>query len=242
MGKKIRKFRMKIDMINLFRKKKMIQEDDYIFLKAIVKNLPIKYSYLINQVSNDFILDKKINRLGDNGTFTLTLNTTLENKYSDKTLPQLFIIKDIGVWNKVKGAYELVELHILEGMLAGFRLAAKYHELDMEKINVLKVKEKHFINEQKDYLKRLFGNVEDEILSQLNIESTFLIELPEGEFFVLKDLKDGNYLSMDKNGSVFGMIHDPYIIEKLFDDKESFFRALKDGTFNIEAYFEKKIS
>ncbi|QLG44900.1 hypothetical protein [Costertonia aggregata] len=93
-------------MFNLFRKKKLINEKDYEFLRALVEALPKNYSYLVSQVSEEFILDKKVNQLGDKGTYTLSLNAELETKYSDKSFPQLFIVKDVGVWNEVKGSFE----------------------------------------------------------------------------------------------------------------------------------------
>ncbi|QLG44901.1 hypothetical protein [Costertonia aggregata] len=127
-------------------------------------------------------------------------------------------------------------------MLAGFRVNAKYSELDFEKIDTSKIKEKHFKNEEKEFLKTLIGKVSKDILSQLDIKSTFKIELEDGDFYVLKDLEDGNYLSMNEKGSVYGMIHDPYEVEKLFDTKESFFEALKSGEFSISKYRESKFS
>ena len=47
---------------------------------------------------------------------------------------------------------------------------------------------------------------------------------------------------MNEKGAVYGMIHDPYEVEKLFDSKESFFEALKSGEFSISEYYEKKMS
>jgi len=229
-------------MFNLFSKKKLINEKDYYFLTSIVKALSLKYSYLIDQVSKEFILDKKVNLLGNEGAYSLVLNAELETKYSNKSFPQLFIIRDIGIWNKVKSSYECVELHILEGMLAGFRINAKYSELEYERIDVSKVKEKHFKNEEKEFLKNLIGKVPKNIQCQLDLESTFKIEFPEGDFYVIKDFEDGNYLSMNEKGGVFGMIHDPYEIEKLFENKESFFDALKLGEFSITEYYENKMS
>ena len=88
----------------------------------------------------------------------------------------------------------------------------------------------------------LIGKVPKAILSQLDVESTFKIEIPEGNYYVIKDLEDGNYLSMDEQGAVYGMIHDPYEIEKLFNNKEAFFEALKSGEFSISEYYDKKMS
>lgn len=229
-------------MFNLFSKKKLISENDYSFLTTIVKALPSKYFYLVDQVDKEFILDKKVNQLGDKGTYTLTLNAELETKYSDKSFPELFIIRDIGVWNNLKSSFEQIELHILEGMLAGFRVNVKYSELDFGRIDISKIKEKHFKNEEKEFLIDLIGKVPKTILSELDVESTFKIEIPEGNYYVIKDLKDGNYLSMDEQCAIYGMIHDPYEIEKLFNNKEAFFEALKSGEFSISEYYNKKTS
>ena len=131
-------------MFNFFGKKKLIKELDYELLMLITNALPQEYSYLVHQVSKDFILDKKVNPLGDKGTYTLTLNAKLESKYSNKLLPRLFIIKDIGIWNNLEKSYKQMELHILEGMLAGFKIDSDYKDLDFQRIDTSKIKEKHF--------------------------------------------------------------------------------------------------
>lgn len=221
-------------MFNFFRKKGKINKEDYRFLESVVNKLPSKYSFLIDQVSDEFILDKTPNPLGDAGTYTLTLNANLESKYSDSSFPQFFIIKDIGIWNKNKSQYEQIELHILEGMLAGFRVKSGYQDLDFDRIDISNIKEKQFKNEDKEKLKAILGNLEKELLSKLDIEGTFKIDIPEGEFYVIKDLGDGNYLSIDNHGRVFRMIHDPYKVEKIFNNKDAFFDALKSGKFVME--------
>ncbi len=211
-------------MFGFLNKKNRIKEDDYRFLKAVTKQLLSSYPYLLNQVSKDFILDKKRNDLGDKGTYTLTLNASLENKYFNKSLPQFFIIKNIEVWNKSKKSFEEIELHILEGMLAGFRIVSDYGDLDLDKINTSKVIEKNFKNDDKEQLENILSiNQESKLRDLLDIESTFKIEIEEGEFYVIKDLGNGNYLAVDKKGSIYGMIHDPYEVEKIYDNKEVFF-------------------
>lgn len=226
----------------MFKKKKRITKADYEFLKAVVHQLPSKYSYLFDQVTKEFILDKKINEFGDEGTYTLVLNAELENNFTDKSLPQLFIIKDLGVWNKKTESYEQIELHILEGMLAGFKVDSPYSDLDNEKINTSNIKEKHFKNEDIEYLRKLLDSAPENLLSDLDIESTFKIEIPEGVFYVIKDFRDGNYMCMDADGAVYGMFHDPYEIKKLFVNKEAFFHAMIYENFSIQEYYDKKMS
>ncbi len=228
-------------MFGLLKKKKKITNKDYDFLSRVVDELPSKYSYLKKQVSKDFILNKKINELGSKGTFTLTLNANLESTFSNKKLPNFFILKDISIWNNQKEKFENIELHILEGMLAGFMVKSNYENLDLKKIIISNIKEKHFKNEDKLFLLDLIKGIPNEVKSELDIQSTFKIEIPEGDFYVVKDFEDGNYLSMDNKGAVYGMIHDPYEIEQIFNNKEKFFEALKSGEFSISEYYSKKV-
>lgn len=228
-------------MFSFLSKKNKIKEDDYIFFKAIVKELSLKYPYLKEQVSEEFILDKKPNKLGDKHTYTFTLNANLETKYSNKSLPQFFIIKDIKVWDSSKSKFENLELHILEGMLAGYRLESNYENLDLDRIKVSEVKEKRFENNDKDELMKILKFDSDKYLKFIDVENTFKIEVDSEEFYVIKDLGDGNYISIDINGAIYGMIHDPYEIEKLYNNKESFFNDLELGIFNFRDYYSKKL-
>lgn len=227
-------------MFNIFKRKDKITSKDYTFLKVVIEILPSKYEYLVDQVSENFILGKKPNRLGEKGSYVFSLNADLESKFSNKSLPQFFIVKDIGIWNTKRGSFEELELHILEGMLAGFKLVSNYSDLNFNEIDTSKIKEKHFRNEDKNTLKQIIGRVDRDVLAQIDVESTFKIEIPEGNFYVIKELGDGNYLSMNSQGAVYGLIHDPYEVDKIFENKRDFFDALKSGSFNIVQYYREK--
>lgn len=221
-------------MIKLFETKKSITDNDYQFLKSVILALPEKYIFLINQVSRDFILDKKINELGDKGTFRLVLNAKLEQKYIQKSLPNLFIIRDIKVWNSIDKRYDITELHILQGMLAGYRLESSYNNLDLDNINIDSIKEKHFDNSTKERLLEITKDLSQLISDLLDLDSTFIIEIENKEYYVIKDYKDGNYLATDNHGKIYSMVHDPYSIQLLFENLESFSSAVESNLFNIE--------
>ena len=111
-------------MLNIL-KRKNIRKEDYTFLNSIASRLIDKYPYLVSQISKNFILDKKDNEFESKGTYTLILNAKLESKYINRKLPQFFIIKDIFIWNKTKNKQEPIELDVMQGMLAGYKLTAK---------------------------------------------------------------------------------------------------------------------
>lgn len=229
-------------MFGFFSKRNKIEESDYEFLRKISASLPKKYAYLKEQVHKDFIINKERNVLADEYTYSLVLNANLESKYQNLNLPQYFIIRDIFIWNTKKHKYEDIELHIVEGRWSGFRIVSKYDDLDFNRIDVSKIKEKTFKNSDKEEVERILGNMYQPISNYLSLDGTFKIEIEEGIFYTLKELGDGNYLAMDKHSAVYGMIHDPYEVEKLFDNKELFFEALESGSFNIEKYYEDKFS
>lgn len=221
--------------------KQKFTKEDRTFFENVTSKLPVQYNFLRDQIVDEFILGKKENVLGTPGGCVLLLNANLESKYINKSLPNFFILKDIGVWHKIKKKYEFIELDILQGMFAGYMLKSKITDLDSDLVNVSQIKEKHFFDEDKVTLNRIIGKINNHTLSMLDINGTFKIELPEGEHYVVKDLGDGNYLTTNRQGAVFMLIHDPYKVEKIFDDFHSFTDAIESKHFDIQKYYESCI-
>ena len=89
----------------MFKRKNKISKEDFEFLNAVVSKLPSKYDYLKRQVTEEFLLGKEPNELGDKGTYTLLLNANLEKNYANKKLPRVSILKHIKIYNKKKKDY-----------------------------------------------------------------------------------------------------------------------------------------
>ena len=225
-------------MFNFFKRKNKIPKEDIDFLATVAKYLPSKYSYLNKQINAEFILEKKNNELGDKGCYRFVLNANLESEFADKTLPNFFILKDIKIWNNVSNTFTYVELHIMEGMLVGFRITEPYSALDLSKIDVSNIKEKKFNNRDVEMVQNILGIKDLNEFPQLDISGTFKIEIPEGTFYTVKDFKDGNYLSIDNSGKLYWMQYDPYMIDPVFNTKEDFINALKFQEFNTLEYYK----
>jgi hypothetical protein len=229
-------------MMNIFRKKndKHIENWEYQLLEAIVDKLPLKYAFLKNQVNSDFILDSLPNELLEQGWKRILCNQNLYKTYRNANINYKLV--GINVFELGSQSYKSIELDLYEGIIIGYKIEYVSVKYDITKIDLRLLREKYYDNKDRDELKKLIGHITENVLSKLDIEDTFKIEIPEGEFYVIKNLGDGNYLSINTSGSIFGMIHDPYQIEKLFDKKETFFEALKTGTFDILEYYNKKMS
>ena len=175
----------------------------------------------------------KVNKLGEEGTYTFTLNSNLESVYSNKKLPQFFIIQEIKVWNKIKKEFESLQLHILEGMLAGFVSKSKFEDLDLNKFDISWIREKHFDNQEKNELINILKSRDERYLKHVDLNNTFKIEINNSDFYVLKNIKNGNYISIDKDGFIYNMTHDPYKVEKIYNNPKDFFNAIEQGNLSI---------
>lgn len=213
-------------------KPKKVKKEEYEFLHLISKKLAKKYPYLETQVNKEFILKKRSDPR-KNGTFSLILNAQIEKQYSNKNLPRFFLIQNIRVWNIQKKDYEIINLHVVEGMLVGYQVKSRIKHLDLTKIDVSRVNEKHFSDMDRANLLKAFNGISTEIEMFLDINETFTIEIQEGKFYTIKNLGDGNYLAIDDAGSIYSLIHDPYEVKEIYKNKDSFIAAIKSGEFKL---------
>mgnify|MGYP000309548173 CR=1 FL=1 len=228
-------------MFNLFRKKrkKKIKKWEYKLLKAIVHKLPLEYSFLIEQVDEKYIIDSVPNPLLEEGWKHLVFS----KKYSELTKRKNLNYELYGIiyFDIDNENYNEVILNISEGVLNGYKLNKEECHFDEESIDVKQLSKRYFKNEEKQELINLLGSKKNEVFNELEIEDTFKIEIQGDVYYVIKNLGDGNYISINKKGAIFGMIHDPFEIEKVFNNKEDFFEALKSGKFIISEYYDKKM-
>lgn len=223
-------------MFSFFKKKSKLTQDDLNFLQKVVEVLPTKYQYLKPQVTEDFMLNKKPNEIGEKGDYCLVLDANLEKKFTNEDLPRFFILKGVEVWNKKLNEYETVELHIIQGVIFGFKLVAKSQDLDLSDIQIKNISEKHFENKDVNELKEILGDFSNEVKNQIDIEDSFKIEIPEGIFFTIKNIGDGNYLAINKLREVYALIHDPYQISLIHKDLATFVKIMNDKDFDVSEY------
>lgn len=225
------------EMFNLFKKKRQLTKHDLEFLQKIVTALPKKYQYLQNQVTDEFMLGKKPNELGDRGDYCLTLNASLEQEFINKKLPQFFIIRGIEVWNKKQKNYESVELHIVQGIIFGYKLFSNPADLDLNNLSTKSVNEKHFNNEDINQVTSILGDLTQDEKTLIDIENSFKIEIPEGVFYTIKNLEDGNYLCINTSGEIYLLIHDPYVVKLIYKNISELIVKLNNNEFDISKYF-----
>ncbi len=186
-----------------------------IIRKKIVEILPTRYHYIIDQLNKDFLISFKANDLNFKDWYSVQLNAKFEKKYSRPRLGY-FQLQNIYIYNKKSGKKEKIIISFLEGMFIGFFMQdIEFDNYILNEYDTSNLKEKHFKNENdKEALMEIIKGVNKAKLSDLEIDDTFKIELPEGVFYPIKNLQDGNYLAVNNIGEVYELLHDPYRLIK----------------------------
>jgi hypothetical protein len=163
------------------------------------------------------------------------LNQNLYKDFRKKDLN--FLLKGIRVFDFDKNEFSEVHLDLYEGVLIGYRIIGT--NFDVNRIDVSNLEEASFpvLQEDKKY-KRYFEGLDS---SMLDVNNGFEVEISGQKYFVIKDLGDGNYISINDIGKVYGMFHDPFLIEEIYDSTAQFINDVNLGMFSIDKYYQSKL-
>ncbi|UKB84848.1 hypothetical protein LF887_04215 [Chryseobacterium sp. MEBOG06] len=204
-------------MFRIFKKQKIKEftDEEINFFRELVKLLPTRYHYILNQLNKYFLISFKPNDLNFKDWYSVQLNAKLEKVYSKPNLGY-FQLQNIFIYNKKSKEKEKINISFLEGMFIGFFIKdINLNNYTLNQYDTSTLKEKHFKNENdKEVLLEIIKDVNKNKLVELDIEDTFKIEIPEGTFYTIKSLGEGNYLAVDSHGIVYELLHDPYSVKK----------------------------
>ncbi len=235
-------------MFGFFKKKKksprprrMFTSYDLDFFRSVVKKLPAKYSFLLEQITPKLWTAEEPDS-EDNDLHFLVFNNDIRDPFENENIPSVYRLRNIRVRNKVDGAIYLLELMFYNGVINRYKMRAPIEDLDMATIDCSRVQADTFRNNDREELNKILQGIDQELLASLNIADTYEIEIEEGNFYVIKYLEDGNFLAITKRGEVYLLVHDPYVVKKLFDTKEEFFDAIKSNSFDAQKALDEVIS
>jgi hypothetical protein len=224
-------------MLNIFKKKqvKHIQEWEYILLKSIAEKLPKKYSFLLKQANKDFILDSVPNEFLNKGWKRTILNQNLYQAHRNNDINYQLV--GIKIYDLKAGQQKEVDLDFYEGVLIGYKV--QDGEFDFGKIDITNLREETFISIEQDskYKQFLSGKKS----KHLDLHNGFEIELSGKNYYVIKNLEDGNYLSIDTTGKVYGMFHNSFLVELIHENVSEFVDQVNAGEFSIDQYYKSKV-
>ncbi|WP_287754040.1 hypothetical protein [Microcystis sp. M112S1] len=205
-------------------------------MEGIAKKLPKKYSFLQLQINKDFILDSVPNEFLKSGWKRTILNQNLYPSYRNNKIN--YQLKGIRVYDPSEDKLKEIELDLYEGILIGYK--AQEGQFDLDRIDLDHLKECEFSPSQEDLkYQKLFEGKKSDYLDPLG--DGYEIQLSGNNYYVIKDLEDGNYISIDDKGKVYGMFHDPYLIEMINEDVKEFIDQVNTGMFSIDKYYKSKL-
>ena len=225
-------------MFNFFRRQDNIEEWEYDLFCQIGQKLPKDYSFLTRQLNREFILNRKTSDSPAKGWKITIYDENLYNEYKNTALN--YKLSGIKIYDKGENCFKNIEFDIFDGVIIGYYIERSSLNFDFSRIE-FDIKEQTYINSDKEILMNILGYVSEEITIHLDINDTFELKIEDHLFYVIKILGEGNYVVIDKSAKIYGMIHDPYEIELLFENKDDFFKAISDGEFNFQKYYSTKM-
>jgi hypothetical protein len=128
-------------------------------------------------------------------------------------------------------------LTVYEGLWVGFTFEKNISELTDFQIDISTLRKNKDKFEKDKKLEKLVHGLKSDLLDLNNLGE---FELENKLYYQIKDLEDGNYLAIDRDGQVFGLIHDPYKIELLNKSLRQFVSDVNSGKFDFEKYINNK--
>lgn len=205
-------------MFNFFRKKVETKLDsvEVAFIEAIVNKLSTKYPLFRQQLELKTFVGIGKNPGGSVGSFTYFIDNDSWKKICNPALGN-FDIKNI-VFRSFAGDKANVDLYISEGLIVGYWTSVEVKEIDVTTIDIYHIWEKHFLNDDYSEVEHIFGPLSKEQLKKLGMaKNTFKISIDGSNYYPVHDVGDGNYIAVDRNGSVFEIRHDPLEVKKIYD-------------------------
>jgi len=201
------------------------------FFDKLFTSLPGEYHFLADGLSKGLYKRFSVNHATKEHHYKIGFDPSQSDKSMIKG--KKFELENIIV--KAGGQDNILNITVYEGLWIGFEfqkniLDLKDYEIDLSRLN--KGKSKFSANEK---IEKFVSNLVSEYLD-LTTLSEFEIE---GKlYYQIKDLEDGNYLAIDNNGKVFGLIHDPYKIELINKSIRQLVDDVNSRNFDFDKYLE----
>lgn len=188
---------------------KIIRKEQKMILRAVIDSLPKDFDEFKFQ-----ILSLTFHGLSDWSLFPdykFVYFSYPENTLNDyKKRGINYKISGIEIFSKKTKEYENIEILVNDNLLSGFRISNSdysLNELDLKKINAKNAVKSNF-DFPPNEIDLFYDSLDSKIKSMLNPEEIFEIDYNNKTLYAFYDLEDGNYLAIDKNQSVYSLIHD----------------------------------
>ncbi len=216
-------------MFRLFKKNSWaINNNIKQFFQTLFSQLPPEFQFLQDGLKNG-LYRRYIFNEGDNYFISFAPDQSDKSIVKGKN----FDIMNIRVLSD-KQEYQL-NLKVYKGLWVGFDISKNIKKFKLYQFDTSKMKKVESRFPTDDKIKNL---VEDLYSDKLELDNLSEFEIDGKLYYQIKDLEDGNFIAIDNNGKVFGLIHDPFKIELLYYSIRDFVESVNSGKFKIEEYVQ----
>lgn len=124
-----------------------------------------------------------------------------------------FRIEGVKIFHKQKNKPVSLTLAVYQNLIACIYLPFETSitkEFDVKNISItdLRIEKLEMENPDEKLVRLILQKIPEEQLNLLEIEDSFEISLEANLYYTIFDMEDGNYIAIDKDGSVYRLIHD----------------------------------
>lgn len=212
----------KRNMNKSFKGDRDLNKFEISFLEELTSKLSFRYPSFKLQLESKVIVQISVNPLGKKGSFSFTVDSERWNVLSYKARGSFKILGAVAYDDS--GNRAKIEISTNEGLMTGFYCSKELNLIKPSTIDITDVYEKHFLNQDLEEISEIVQELRP-YLRKLNIANTFKIKLDD-DYYTIKDLEDGNYIVVNRQGQVFELIHDPFEVKKIFNSVEAYVKNL----------------
>jgi hypothetical protein len=212
-------------MFSFFSKKNQVirtfSSNEKMFIITIINSLYSQYPKLKLELDLEALQYVAPNKIGGKNSFVFGINNDVWKKICDPRIDN-YDIKNIRFKDKNESFFS-VDLYLSEGLIIGYTLPVDINSVNFDSINVDHIWEKHFINEEYNEIENILELLSKDQLKKLNLtKNSFKIKIKNSIYYPIYDLEDGNYIAIEKNGSVYKITHDPLNANRIYDSITDF--------------------
>ncbi len=219
--------------IKRLKYEKAVKKLEASILKALEPYLPelIKTHQLVSLINSTVLRqDEKVIQLQ---------HSTLHHVFK----PIHYEISGVSIFHNKTDRFILVKLRVYSSTLKFIYLPFEkdINEFDLTSIKVLDLQTKELTinNPDEKKVRKILSALTEEQRRQLDIPNTFEIKLDGKQYYTIFDMQDGNYISIDRKGSVYRLIHDhSQPTKKIATSVEDFLKDFDGNILSLQPYFD----
>lgn len=152
-----------------------------------------------------------------------------------------FDLYGLKIFNKKSKQYEEIVLFFNQDLLTLIEIKNpknfhKTYDLYKFQVGELKTKEINFENPDKKITLEILKEVSKDKIKQLEIENAFEIEINKNLYYTILNMKNGNYIAVDKTGKVYRLNHQQIEkVKKISNTVDDFFDLFQGNKSNLTA-------